>query len=71
MLSMRVTSRTRKASTESIDPSEDVLLAVGPVGLSKCVASLPGGAFITCVILSLLYNFDESTATHCNVRIIF
>lgn len=28
---------------------------------------MPLGAFLTCIYLSLRYNFDLSTATHCGV----
>ena len=38
------------------------------VPLSIIVISLPLVGFIACVILSLLYDFESSTATHCEVR---
>lgn len=31
------------------------------------VLSLPTFGFIACVLLSLIYNFEGSTATHCGV----
>ena len=31
------------------------------------VILLPLFGFISCIVLSLLYNFESSTATHCRV----
>uniref|UniRef100_A0A2P2IAG0 Post-GPI attachment to proteins factor 2-like n=2 Tax=Hirondellea gigas TaxID=1518452 RepID=A0A2P2IAG0_9CRUS len=35
--------------------------------IAVVTVSLPLGAFVICVYLSLRYNFDVSTATHCGV----
>lgn len=36
--------------------------------LGVLTMSLPMGAFISCVLISLAYHFESSTATHCHVR---
>ena len=43
------------------------IFEIGIVPLGIVVCSLPLFGFVTCVILSLLYNFESSTATHCGV----
>ena len=43
------------------------IFEIGVVPLGTFVASLPLFGFATCVILSLLYDFESSTATHCRV----
>lgn len=35
--------------------------------LAVFTAALPLGAFLFCIGLSLIYNFNESTSTHCKV----
>jgi len=44
------------------------IFEIGTVPLGTVVCSLPLFGLVTCVILSLLYDFESSTATHCNVR---
>jgi len=43
------------------------IFEIGVVLLGTVVVSLPLIGFVTCVILSLLYDFESSTATHCGV----
>lgn len=43
------------------------LLRINVVRLAFGVLSLPTFGFITCVLLSIIYNFEGSTATHCKV----
>jgi len=43
------------------------IFEIGVEPLGTVVISLPLFGFVICVILSLLYNFESSTATHCNV----
>jgi len=45
------------------------IFEIGIVPLGTVVVSLPLVGFAACVILSLLYDFESSTATHCNVRL--
>jgi len=43
------------------------IFELGIIPLGIATVSLPFFGFVTCVILSLLYNFESSTATHCRV----
>ena len=43
------------------------LFEIGIVPLGTVVVSLPLFGLVACVILSLLYDFESSTATHCGV----
>lgn len=43
------------------------IFEIGIVPLGTAVLSLPLFGLVSCVILSLLYDFESSTATHCNV----
>jgi len=40
---------------------------IGMLPFGTFVASLPLFGFVTCIALSLLYDFESSTATHCGV----
>lgn len=44
---------------------------IGVRNLGRFVLSLPAFGFIACVLLSLIYNFEGSTATHCGVTVPF
>ena len=61
---MPVATRPR-TGLDGSESTKDVLLAFDAVCLAKCIAALPGGAFIVCILLSVLLDFDQSTATHC------
>jgi len=43
------------------------VLEIGTAPFGIFVISLPLFGFISCVVLSLVYNFESSTATHCGV----
>ncbi|KAK3859935.1 hypothetical protein Pcinc_033983 [Petrolisthes cinctipes] len=45
----------------------DAVVRVAVARLAVVTVSLPLGAFLLCIYLSLRYNFDLSTATHCGV----
>jgi len=62
---MHVATKSR-TSLYADESSKDVLLTFDSICLAKCIAALPGGAFVVCVLLSVLFNFDKSTATHCS-----
>ena len=47
----------------------DVLFKISARMLSTLAVILPSFAFFTCIVLSLTYDFEASTATHCNVGI--
>lgn len=47
---------------------EKALFRVHFSSLSSAVAGLPFFATLFCVTWSVLFNFKESTATHCRVR---
>lgn len=38
--------------------------------IGKVAVALPGGGILLCVLLSLWYNRDLVTSTHCKVRLI-
>jgi len=43
------------------------IFEIGMVPFYSVVASLPLFGFLSCIGLSLLYDFKSSTATHCGV----
>jgi len=45
------------------------IFEIGIVLLGTVVISLPLFGLVACVILSLLYDFESSTATHCGVSL--
>ncbi|KAG7159563.1 post-GPI attachment to proteins factor 2-like isoform X2 [Homarus americanus] len=45
----------------------DAVVRVSVARLAVVTVSLPLGAFFLCIYLSLRFNFDLSTATHCGV----
>lgn len=46
---------------------DDKTVLLSFTNLAIFISSLPLGGFIFCVIWSLLFNFTESTSTHCHV----
>ncbi|XP_069181431.1 post-GPI attachment to proteins factor 2 isoform X3 [Procambarus clarkii] len=45
----------------------DAIVRISVARMAVITVSLPLGAFFLCIYLSLRYNFDVSTATHCGV----
>ena len=62
---------TAKFSMSSdIDKKEPgVVFRLKAKAFACCVLQLPIGAFISCVGLSILFDFENATATHCRVGI--
>ena len=47
------------------------IFEIGFVPLGTALVSLPLFGHVACVILSLLYDFESSTATHCRVSRVY
>ncbi|ELU02737.1 hypothetical protein CAPTEDRAFT_19242 [Capitella teleta] len=47
--------------------NQQVVFKLSGSNLAKIVLSLPIGGFFACLLLSLMYDWHESTATHCGV----
>ena len=45
------------------------LFKISAPTLSTVAVILPSAAFFSCILISLIYDFEESTATHCKVCI--
>ena len=45
----------------------NVVFRITGKGLAWYILPLPSLAFIACVVLSIVYDFKSSTATHCGV----
>lgn len=54
---------------ENEDIKPRVILRIDGTPAAKYIMSLPFVGFVACVALSIVYDFERSTATHCNVRI--
>jgi len=59
----------KKFEAEQNSETSRTLVNLDAVLLSKCVLSLPIIGFVTCIALSIFYDFDQATATHCKVLI--
>ena len=55
------------SDSSSLGAGLSVRLPIRHVALAT--VSLPFSAFLLCVFLSIRYNFDLATATHCGVRV--
>ncbi|CAL4122856.1 unnamed protein product [Meganyctiphanes norvegica] len=45
----------------------DYIIRIPMRWVALVTVSLPFGAFLSCIYLSVKYDFEESTATHCGV----
>ena len=46
---------------------KDILFQISGRTLGWIVVPLPLGALLTCILWSIIYDFEASTATHCKV----
>ena len=50
--------------------SQAPLMSVSGDRFSVFICSLPLVSFASCVVIALVWHFDETTSTHCKVSII-
>lgn len=67
--SSNVTATIRKISTSSSSAANGAAVRLPMRQVAIVTVSMPLGAFFICIYLSIQFNFDVSTATHCGVRI--
>ena len=69
VLSAKSHSNSFSAPQSSVMPENNVLFKISGKQLGWIVVPLPLGALITCIIWSIIYDFEASTATHCRVSL--